>query len=166
VAAAWTACTSHLRWGRRLPLVGKCKNKGLQLRLGAFLLLSSSFRYENRTDSVKRAAVGTPQPRARPVLPPRTLPLPQRRPAAGAESAAIQQKAMRQGWKTHSTRNPGKPARPATASSVDGSWCAYCCGKDALPRVSRIRTQIGTSGKPWIHLRNADLPTTTSIAIG
>jgi len=86
--------------------------------------------------------------------------------APAAATAATPLKAKLPESKTHSTHNPGIQARPDSGTLAGGSLCAFCCGKDGLLQGLRTLTPIGTSGKPWIHLRNTDPSRTTSITDG
>jgi hypothetical protein len=81
------------------------------------------------------------------------------RRAQAAATAATPRRATPQGWKTPPTRSPGTRAHRAKASAEGGSWCACSCGKGEHPPESLRPIRIGTSGRPWIHLRKEKLLT-------
>jgi len=172
-AAAWTACTRTGRPGvRAFSAKASANQKASSLGWGPFVRFARKRKAPKIVAPVSRPAVvraSRPSPTApdlelRGLLPCLSARFDEETPtlqrqAAAAATATTPQRAMLQGWRTPPTRSPGTPARPAMASTVDGSRCACSCGKDGHPRGSRKSTRTGTSGKPWIHLRTSDLPT-------
>jgi hypothetical protein len=164
VAAAWTACTNHLRWGRRAFQAQKPKQKASSFGWGPFVLHKNAFPPVRAASCCSAASKNLPRPSAQALhhfhqmaIPPKLFdPSPQALDHSplrtGAILATIRLKATTPARKTQTTHNPRTSAHPAAATWGGGSACADGCDRAGSQPALRKQSWTDISGTAWLHL--------------